>query len=165
MRKCGVNFLQKVIAVLISAVLCVGLIAGAGSLDIWAAEGTKTARFKITILGYDGTDDMILQIAFFNRDNTQEWPVSVSVEEGVITYEVTGLQRNERYKWTIINDGSTQSYSFGFGEDDIHTWEATYCYVWLKDGDTLLETRCIPIKTMLTRPVSPKRKDILLTAG
>lgn len=89
MRKRGGNFLQKAMAVLLSAVLCVGLIVGSGPMDAQATEGTQTARLRVEVLGYDGTDtDILGEVLFTNDDESQQWPVSVSVEDGVITYEV-----------------------------------------------------------------------------
>ena len=50
MRKRGGNFLQKAMAVLLSVVLCVGLVVGAEPVEVQAAD-TQTARLIVRIVG------------------------------------------------------------------------------------------------------------------
>ena len=52
MRKRGGNFLKKAMAVLLSVVLCVGLVVGAEPVKMEAADGEQTQILAVTVLGH-----------------------------------------------------------------------------------------------------------------
>lgn len=133
MRKCGVNFLQKVIAVLISAVLCVGLIVGTGPVDVWAAEQTQTAWLCIEFVDYTGTPEDMFNV-YLTDDENNYYPPSVSGGSIRVIYRVDGLQRNKQYYW-VINGRVSASFK---SELAGYTIDKRYYPVYYKDGGNIL---------------------------
>ena len=142
MRKRGGNFLKKAMAVLLSVVLCVGLVVGAEPVKMEAADGEQTVITNVTVLGYDGDDVNALGTVVLKEEyGSREWIPSASIKDGVITYIVTGLQANTKYYWALYSGTSHSVTShFGTGSSGITRTASKFITIWFKDGDSVWDT-------------------------
>ena len=104
-RRRGI-FLQKVMAVLLSALLCAGLIVGAEPMDTWAEEEIQTQTAYL-IVEFDGSTVVptVKMDVHLKDDSNKVYSPSSSSKAGSVTYKVEGLVPNEQYYWII--DGTT----------------------------------------------------------
>ncbi len=160
MRKRRGNFWQKVMAVLLAAVLCAGLTAGTGAVDAWAAEETQTAWFRAAFPDYIGTPTGIFTV-YLTDDNNKKYDPVVGVQDGIVSYAVTGLSRNHNYYWLV--DGNRVA-SFNNNEP-AYTIEKTYYSVNYMDGSSLLNKKYVEFDTKAIRPVPDPTKPGYTFAG
>lgn len=160
MRKRRGNFWQKAMAVLLAAVLCAGLTAGTGAVDAWAAEETQTAWFRAAFPDYIGTPTGIFTV-YLTDDNNKIYDPVVGVQDGIVSYAVTGLSRNHNYYWLV--DGNRAA-SFNNNEP-AYTIEKTYYSVNYMDGSSLLNKKYVEFDTKAIRPVPDPTKPGYTFAG
>lgn len=154
MRKRWGNFLQKAMAVMLSAVLCMGLVVGAEPMEAWAAE-TQTAWLHVTFTDYAGIPTGMINV-YLRDDDYVYYDLSVSGQTGSVTYKAEGLLRNKRYYWII--DGKTTA-TF---ESDLagYTIDRKFYPVYFKDGSTVLFTRYVASGEKTDRPTyKPVKQD------
>lgn len=135
MRKRRGGFWRKVLAVLLSAVLCVGMATGAK-----AAETGQTARIRLTVLEGDIEQiitDIVLEAS--SSFSTQTWTPTRTINENVMTCEVAEVQQEgQGYIWRIrLDDNRRVNIQAQFKEEPPLY---TFCPVFFMDGDSLLDT-------------------------
>lgn len=138
MRKKWCYFFQKTMAILLSAVLCVGLVIGTGALDVWAEE-TQTSWLNVTFVDYTGRYSAELVSVSLRDADYNYYNVSASSYTGRASYTATGLIPNKRYYWMIDGD---EVASF---ESDLagYTIDRTCYPVNYLDGSTLMRTQYV----------------------
>lgn len=155
MRKRRRNLLQKAMAVLLSAVLCIGLLSGAEPMDAQAADDrTQTAFLIVEFDGCTEVPSVQMDVHLQDSDNNVYTP-SVSGQTGSLTYVVENLVRDNQYSWII--DGT----AIPFKKDSAEcTVVRTLYSVNFVDGSNVLYTQYVAYGGKATRPsTNPTKPD------
>lgn len=155
MRKRVCGFLQKTMAVLLSAVLCAGLIAGTGALDALAADdNTQTAYL---IVEFDGSTEVpaVTMDVYLQDIDSNVYRPTVSGQAGSLTYMVENLVRDQQYSWII--DGT--AISFKKDSEECTVVRKLYSVNFM-DGSTVLHTQYVAYGGKVNRPPdNPTKPD------
>lgn len=147
MRKRRGNLLQKAMAVLLSAILCIGLLSGAELMDAQAADDrTQTAFLIVEFDGCTEVPTVQMDVHLQDTDNNVYTP-SVSGQTGSLTYVVENLVRDNQYSWII--DGT----EIPFKKDSAEcTVVRTLYSVNFMDGSNVLYTQYVAYGGKVNRP-------------
>ncbi len=155
MRKRWCYFLQKAMAVLLSAVLCVGLLIGTEPVETWAADVTQTAWLVVKFVDYTGTSTSLIDVSLRDEDYNY-YDLSASGRAGTGTYTANGLIRDKKYYW-LINGNITASFQ---SDSTSYTIDRTCYPVNYMDGSKLLFTRYVESGEKAERPYyKPTKQD------
>ncbi len=155
MKRATASLWRKMMSVLLCIVLITGMITSGGSLEVKADVLTVTAKLQITVKGFSGTNADVLgkvTLQDVNNPSAIYECTNVSVNQDIITYEAAdislseGFQEGETkhiaYHWLldgeILVDAQKES-----NENQEYVDEVTFCSVWFKDGDQILDTQYV----------------------
>lgn len=155
MRKRVCGFLQKTMAVLLSAMLCAGLIAGTGALDALAADDNMQTAYLI--VEFDGSTEVpaVTMDVYLQDTDSNIYRPTVSGQAGSLKYTVENLVRDEQYSWII--DGT----AIPFKKDSEECTVVRKLYsVNFMDGSTVLHTQYVAYGGTVNRPSdNPTKPD------
>ncbi len=164
MRKRRGGFWRKVLAVLLSAVLCVGIFAREGALGTYAAEDTQTARLRVKVETSSGTSTEFNGHAVLESEiGDVQVTVKGEVRGDEIIYEVPNLQRGVKYNWYLSREsGGSATFVCSVKESDeaIIEQEILLYPVEFYVGNRIWKTQYVPFNSTVSKPYpSPVLQD------
>ena len=164
MRKRRGGFWRKVLAVLLSAVLCVGIFAREGALGTYAAEDTQTARLRVKVETSSGTSTEFNGRAVLESEiRDVQVTVKGEVRGDEIIYEVPNLQRGVKYNWYLSRESGGSAYfvcSVKESDEAIIEQEILLYPVKFYVGNRLWKTQYVPFNSTVSKPYpSPVLQD------